>query len=78
LAVSELLLKKADSGLELLPRIFLLIDVASLVSVVIFHTELSNRSKALDVRLFAMPGLPKVVVGLYSEPGASFADAGQL
>lgn len=41
-------------------------------------TELSNRSKSFDVRLFAMPGLPKVVVGLYSEPGASFADAGQL
>ena len=41
-------------------------------------TELSNRSKALDVRLFAMPGLPKVVVGLHAEPGASFADAGQL
>lgn len=41
-------------------------------------TELSNRSKSFDVRLFAIPGLPKVVVGLYSEPGASFADAGQL
>lgn len=25
-----------------------------------------------------MPGLPKVVVGLHSEPGASFADAAQM
>lgn len=74
LAVSELLLKKVDSGLELRPRAFPFIEVASLV----FHTELSNRSKAFDVRLFAMPGLPKVVVGLHAEPGASFADAGQL
>lgn len=45
-----------------------------LVTVYIYQL-LCIGSKALNVRLVAVLGVPDVIVGLYAEPGAGFADA---